>query len=306
MRPIATEQNAIRFPLNELLGTAANVRLMRVLAEEVVGSIGVPEAADKTGLTLAGARRALLKLAKTGYIQQVGGKRSQLYALRESDPIIDTVRELFRTESKHYQELKVRIRAVLANLPEIQAAWIDSPPAQVGKSLQIGILSDSRSLLYLGDQARMRMVDVESDFDLTIEIRTFSLADVPEDFLIKTELLVGYLNTGLSNSGGTHAERDERAAQYSHAIVKVIDNDPSLIKRASRYLEFQLEDDHGSATHDLREWSDILKLYSVQRLKDFLVSETPRAKRLRQSSPFFAVISHQERDKIISIVEKVR
>jgi hypothetical protein len=176
---------------------------------------------------------------------------------------------------------------------------------QVGKPLQIGILSDSRSLSYLGEQVRMRMADVESEFDLTVEIRTFSHADAPEDFLKGAELLAGYIDTGISSTGSTHAERDERAARYSHAIVKVLERDPSLIKRASRYLEFQLEDDHGSASHDLREWQDILTRYSVQRIKDFLVSETPRATRLRQSSPFFAVLNDEERDKITGTVEIV-
>ncbi|MFT5112568.1 MAG: hypothetical protein ACI8P9_001895 [Parasphingorhabdus sp.] len=99
-------------------------------------------------------------MAKTGYVQQVGGKPSLRYVLRESDPITGTIQELFRNESKPYQELKVKIHQTLENLPEIQAAWIDSPPTQVGKPLQIGIRSDSRSLSYLGDQVRMRRVGI--------------------------------------------------------------------------------------------------------------------------------------------------
>jgi len=298
MRPIAIEQNVIRYPLNELLGTPANVRLLRVLAEEVIGPIGVYQAADKTGLTPAGARRALVKLSKTGFVQRIGGGRSQQYVLLESDPITSTIRELFQKESKRYRVLRTQIREALEGLPEIQAAWIDSPPTQVGKPLQIGILSDSRSLTYLGEQAGKRLAEMEREFDVTIEIRTFSQADVPEAYLEGAELLVGYIDTGISNPDRTHAEREERAARYSSALVKILDNDPSLIKRASRYLEFLLEEDQGSASHDLREWHDILTRYSVQRIKDFLVSETPRSKRLRQSSPFFAVLDSDERDKI--------
>ena len=298
MRPIAIEQNVIRYPLNELLGTPASVRLMRVLAEEVIGPIGASEAAEMTGLTLAGARRALVKLTKTGFVQSLGGRRSKRYVLRESDPITNTIRELFRNESKRYQVLRTQIREALENLHEIQAAWIDSPPTQVGKPLQIGILSDSRSLAYLGEQVRKRLAEIEREFDVIIEIRTFSQADAPEAFLEGAELLAGYIDTGISSSDRTHAERDERTARYSSTIAKILDSDPSLIKRASRYLEFLLEEDQGSASHDLREWHDILTRYSVQRIKDFLVSETPRAKRLMQSSPFFAVLDSDERDKI--------
>lgn len=305
MRPIAIEQNVIRYPLNELLGTPANVRLMRVLAEEVIGPIGTSEAAERTGLTLAGARRALVRLAKTGFVQRVGGGRSQRYVLRESDPITNTIRELFRNESKRYRVLRTQARKALENLPEIQAAWIDSPPTQVGKPLQIGILSDSRSLAYLGDQVRKRLAEIEREFDVTIEIRTFSRADAPEDFLDGAELLAGYIDTGVSSSDRTHAERDERAARFSSAIAEILDSDPSLIRRASRYLEFLLEDSQGSASHDLREWHDILTRYSTQRIKDFLVAETPRAKRLRQSSPFFAVLDPDERNKLTAAADTV-
>jgi len=305
MRPIATEQNAIRYPLNELLGTPANVRLMRILAEEVIGPIGASEAAERTGLTLAGARRALLRLVKTGFVQRIGGGRSQRYVLRESDTITNTIRELFRNESKRYRELKTQVRVALENLPEIQAAWIDSPPTQVGKPLQIGILTDSRSLAYLGDQARKRLAEIEREFDVTIEIRTFSQADAPEVFLEGAELLAGYIDTGTISSDRTHAERDEKASKFSVAIAEILDSDPSLIKRASRYLEFLLEDNQGTASHDLREWQDILTHYSTQRIKDFLVAETPRAKRLRQSSPFFAALDHRERDKVTAAADNM-
>lgn len=303
MRPIATEQNVIRYPLNELLGTPANVRLMRLLAEEVVGPIGASEAAERTGLTVAGARRALLKLVKTGFVQRQGGGRSQRYVLRESDPITNTIRELFRNESNHYRKLLSRIRAVLENLPEIQAAWIDSPPTQVGKPIEIGLLSDSKSLTYIGDQVRKRLAELEREFDVIIEIRAYSRADVPEIFLDSTELLTGYIDTGKGSPDRTHSERDDRAAGFSVAIARLLDSDPSLIRRALRHLEFLLEDDQGTASHDLREWRDILTHYSTQRIKDFLVSDTPRAKRLRQSSPFFAVLDHGERDAVAAAAE---
>ena len=113
MRPIATQQNVIQFPLNELFGTPANVRLIRVLAEEVIGPIGAAEAADRTGLSLAGARRALMKLVKTGFVQRVGGGHSQRFALSESDPITSQIRDLFRNESERYQALISQIRKAL-------------------------------------------------------------------------------------------------------------------------------------------------------------------------------------------------
>lgn len=300
MRPIAVQQNVIRYPLNELFSAAANVRLMRVLAEEAMGPIGTSEAADKAGLSLVGARRALNRLAKTGFIQRMGSGHSQAYVLRESDPLVKMIRDLFRSESSRYQTLITQIRKVLDQLPEIQTAWIDSPPTEIGNPLQIGILSDSKSLAYIGKELQQRLTRVEREFDIIIETRSFSPADAPALFLDSTELLTGYLDTGKFTKGRTHVDHDERAAQFSKAIAKILDSNPSLIKRASKYLEFLLEEDQGAASQDLREWGDIINHYSQQRIKDFLVSETPRAKRLRQSSPFFAVLSGEERDQVFS------
>jgi hypothetical protein len=271
-----------------------------------MGPIGAAEAADRTGLTLAGAKRALMRLVKTGFVQRVGGGRSPQFALRESDPIINQIRDLFRNESERYQALMSQIRKALDQLSEIQATWIDSPPTEVGKPLQIGILSDSRSLTYLGEQVRQRVAEVEREFDVIIELRTFSRADAPELFVDRTELLTGYLEPTMPASGRTHDDRDKRAVRFSAAIAEMLDHDPSLIKRATRHLEFLLQEDQGSAAHDLREWRDILAHYSRQRVKDFLLADTPRAQRLRQSSPFFAVLSPDERDIVLSEAEKNR
>ncbi len=303
MRPIAEEQDVIRYPLNELLGTHANVRLMRVLAEEVIGPIGASVAAERTGLTPAGARRALVRLVKTGFVESVGGGRSQKYVLRDSDSLTRTIRQLFQNEAKRYRELRTGIRDALQDLPEIQAAWIESPPNQVGKPLQIGVLSDSSSLAYIGDEVRKRLTKLEQAFDLTIEIRKFSPADVPEDFQDSSELLTGYIDTGETNPDRTHSQRDERTLRYSSAIADILDSDPSLIRRASRYLEFLLEENQGTASHDIREWHDILDSYSTQRIKDFIIADTPRAKRLRQSSPFLAVLSPDERERVTAAAD---
>jgi len=195
------------------------------------------------------------------------------------------------------------IRSVLEKLPEIQAAWIHAPPTQIGKPIEIGILSDAKSLTYIGDQIRQRLSALERDFDVIIEIRAFSRADAPEILLQETELLTGYIDTQKGSADRTHGERDDRAARFSVAIARLLDSDPSLIRRALRHLEFLLEENQGTASHDLREWRDILAHYSTQRIKDFLVSDTPRARRLRQSSPFFAVLDHGERDMVAKAAE---
>ncbi len=71
-----------------------------------------------------------------------------------------------------------------------------------------------------------------------------------------------------------------------------------------RQLDRILLEEHGAAQHDLREWKAILESYSLKRLQDFLASSSSRAVRLRQSSPFFAALTADERDKVLEFLEK--
>jgi hypothetical protein len=82
-----------------------------------------------------------------------------------------------------------------------------------------------------------------------------------------------------------------------------LDKNPSLTRRAIRHIERVLHEERGAATHDLQEWQAILSSYSLERLKEFLIAETSRAARLRQSSPFFAVLSAEERDRVLESLE---
>lgn len=292
--------------MNEVLGAEANVRLLRVLAEDVSGPIGVAEVAEMTGLTEAGARRALGRLERTGFVQRTGGGRTRQYALRESEWMGEQLRGLFRTERERHRALLGRIRDVLEDLPEIRVSWLDAVPTTPGQPLHLGVQADSRSLTYLNEEIRKRIVEIEQEFDLTIEVHTFSRADTPDVPWDRTEILTGQVPTRAKHPGAedrAHDARERRAARMSESIAGIVDKDPSIIKRAQKHLERLLEEDQGPAMHDLREWKDILDHYSPRRIREFLVASTPRAERLRQSSPFFAVLTPDERDTVLADLE---
>lgn len=186
-------------------------------------------------------------------------------------------------------------------------AWIDASPGQLGEPLHIGVVGESESLSWVGDEIRHRIAAIEGAFELTIEVHKFTRADVPEVEWGEVTLLAGIPPTGVESTGrraSTHTDRDERALRMSQAIAQLLNHDPSLAKRAMRHVERMLEDEPGSASHDLREWRAILSRYSQERLLAFLVSATSRALRLRQSSPFFAVLSSDERDEVLQALER--
>jgi hypothetical protein len=305
MRPIATEQNPLQFPLGTLLGTKAHVRLLRILSDEVVGPIGAADAAERAGLTEAGARRALGRLAKTGFVQRVGGGRSQHFALRENDPLSQRLIDLFRCERERYQSLISTLRELLGTLMEVRLAWIDAPPPRLGDPLHLGVVGASRQLTWLGTEIRQRIGNVEAEFDQTIEVHAFSRADAPDLDWRHVTLLAGSPGGEAPRKHGktTHSEREQRSLRLSEAIARLLARDPSLVKRAADHIDLLLSQDQGAASHDLAEWRTILERYPKERLVDFLVSSTSRAQRLRQSSPFFAVLSPEERDRILEHIE---
>jgi DNA-binding transcriptional ArsR family regulator len=299
------DQNYLATPLDELLGAPANVRLLRLLCDQVSESISAPDAAAQIGLTEAGTRRALKRLTETGFVERLGRSRSQQYRLAPTDdPLISQLRLLFKTERDRYEDLLSTLRSILSQFPEITTSWIDQPPGSAGQALHIGMLAQSDVLSYLEEQVRSRIVEIEGKFDTIIEIRAFSRADAPEVNWNSVTLLAGHAveaGTALP-APRSHDDRAERALQWSEVIAQMIMENPSIIRRAERHLEYLLDEDQGTSWHDLREWKEIIQFYSRARLKAFLVADSPRAQRLRQSSPFYAVLTPDERDSLVDQV----
>jgi hypothetical protein len=98
----------------------------------------------------------------------------------------------------------------------------------------------------------------------------------------------------------THKEKDQHMLELSHKLAEAIENDSSLVRRAEELVQRMLKKDHGSATKDIAEWRDILESYSVRRLSQFLTSTSERANRLRQSNPLFAILSSDERNRLLN------
>lgn len=301
MRPVAEEQDALRFPLNRILGTEAQVRLVRVLATEVTGPVSAPEAAELAGVTPAGARRALAHLVRTGCVQRIGRGRSQQFLLREEDPLADSLRALFRAEEDRFQEVIGALRKVFVRAPAVRLAWVDSLPSDPSEPLHLGMVAGTREVVTAAREIREHLSPLEARLDLTVELHAFTAADAPEVPWDRALLLAGApSSTGAESRSPTHhSHREERALDHARIVATILDDDPSLRARALRHTQRLLSSaGRDMARHDLEEWRSILEGYSPARLAAFLVSDTPRARRLRQSSPFLAVLTPEERERV--------
>lgn len=307
MRPIVTDQNALRNPLNELLGAEAHVRLLRVLASEVDGPLSASNAAELSGLTIPGAHKALNRLLQSGFIIRIGGGRKHQFELRRSDELVKALFKLFQSEKDRYEGLldaiKDRIEKVM---PYPLSAWIQKFPSEFGDPMIMGILNKTKRLANYIERLQKELHQIEQEFDLTIEVNGYTKADLPNLEADKVSLLYGFLPF-LDNSSQetyaksmTHEKRDQRMLELSHKLAEAIEHDTSLVRRAKEHVQRMLKKDHGLATKDIEEWRDILETYSIRRLSQFLTSTSERANRLRQSNPFYAILDTDERKRLLS------
>ncbi len=310
MRPIVSEQNPLRYPLNDLLGTRAHVRLLRVMANEVDDPLTASDIAKRAGLTVPGAQKALERLFRAGFVSRVGGGRKHQYEISCSDRLLQIALELFQAEKERYELLLTEIKKEIKNLtPHPHAAWIQAFPKEIDSPLTLGLLHETRHLTNCIRKLRTQLNQVEKVFDLTIEVEGFTKADISDLRFEDFTALYGVLPSPDSpirqeiKNPLTHREKDRRLHELSRKLAQAIEQDRSLLRRAIDHIDSLLKEDQGPATRDLKEWRDILEMYSIQRLSRFLTSSSERANRLCQSNPFFAILNPDEQARLVNDLE---
>ena len=300
MRPVAVTQNPLRCPLNELLGADTHVRIFRALAGNDE-PLSVKELSEVTEITPAGTHQALKRLLKTGFVVVVGGSHTQRYTLRWTDPLLQSMIELFNAEERRYENLLDGIRGVFYRTsPPPISAWITELPRRLGKPVEISLLGEARSLTESLRSLRSALVDIERQFDVTIELQGYTRADLSRiDSVAHIYLAGAPLSPERSSEvGPRHRDKDLELMRSSQLVADFIKRDPTLVSRARRHVDHLLATQRGASRHDLEEWRDILGTYSLNRLRSFLSSASDRADRLRQSSPFWAVLTEREKARI--------
>jgi hypothetical protein len=306
MRPLSTKRNALRYPFDSVFGTEAQVRILRVLSMEIVRPISVPEAALLSGLTQPGVRKALDRLVETGLVDRIGSGRSQHYCLREKEPLIQAIGSLFGEEQRVYERIVAALRKAFDDLREVRTALVSQLPKRLGDPLEICVVVDPKAISWIGEEIRTRIIAIEKEFDMIVETVLFTRADAPIAPADAVYLRVAEREkTGTHRPAGKHQEADARSLTMAHVIAELIRSDPSLVGRALKHLNRLALEDQGTAMGDIAEWRQLLETYSSDRLRRLLVSGSSRAVRLRQSSPFLAVLTPDEQVRLIAMLERV-
>ena len=323
MRPPAQQQSALRTPLNSILGTEANVRILRVLAR-ARAPMGRAELARRAGLQLPGTHKAVERLLREGIVETVGAGKRTLLDLHAGHPLTNSLQALFDAESNRTDRLLASLKSMAMRLdPPPTAMWIEGSFAagedRTGEALQVTVVSQSAYLDQTVDSLQTSLADLEQEHDLSVELRgktrpdlaalspsewralrnAISIFGLPPDAFDPAMASAWQLRNSV-----VHAYRDEQGRKLAKAIAEKLASDSSLATRTIELVQQRLRTASERERRDLLEWEAILKTKSASRLTQFLLDTSERAIRLRQTLPFHEVLTREERQAVMEPSEQ--
>jgi len=308
MRPPAIQQDPLRTPLNEILGSEGAVRVLRVLsdAREPMARTTV---ARRALLNPSGVRRLLDRLALTGLLEIVGSGRNQVVQLRNRHPLAEPLRSLFRAEHSIFDRVVESARLALSGQNLANAAvWIESHSTRSPGTVDIGVLAEAADLEGIVAAVQGALEALEDELAMHFVVHGYTDADRSAGGdqrwrLENVTLLHGWIpalwRDELDGPIATHRVLDQNARRLAGAIAEALPNDPSLIDRATEWIDKRLESVSPRGAHELNEWRRILSQLSLRQIQALLTEDSERADRLRQSLPFLDVLSGNERAEIL-------
>jgi hypothetical protein len=311
MRPTAQPQSSLRAPLNKILSTEAHVRVLRALAP-LTEPIVVAELARKAQLQPSTVHRALVSLEQTGTIQFSGARL--LVSLREEGPMSAAIRNLFTHEQGRYEAVIDALHNIGKSLPRPPLAmWIEGSVAQgvdqTGDPLIVVVVDGARELGKVREEVRKAAEHIEENYDVTIEVRGRTVADLEADAesslaaLANVIPLAGVTPMGLLTQNNptwqqgdfqSHAVHDVNAMALGVSIAKTLLKNPALVERARLLVERRWRTASASERKELDEWRSILRTSSPARLRRVLTDPGERSTRLRQTLPFIGIFSEDD------------
>ena len=323
-KKLTKSQGMLLAPLNQVLGTETNVRIIREL-DRIKVPIGTADLARFIQMDKAGVWRAVNALEELGVIEAIGVGGRRALRLRKDYPLTGHLTGLFRAERTRFEKILAALADVARTLrPSPKSVWIEGPVAarrdQPGDPILIALLADSSDVGKLVDIFSRKITPIQKQFDVTIEVRGLTIPDLRVMDKSAINLLSDVLLVWgsppaaftadsasrrdlLSPNIRLHKDREAQSLSLAKALSAKLRRDPTLIRRALEHVRDRLASASPREGKELHEWRRILQTYSTPRLRQLLTDNSERALRLRQSSPFMAVLSDSERIELIHDLE---
>jgi DNA-binding Lrp family transcriptional regulator len=321
--PRPYSQSRLRAPLNEILGTEANVRLLRVLS--LAGtSLTASELGQRAGLGRTSVYPRLSALEATGIIEYVGVGIQRQVRFRRDHPLGRAIESLFRSEASRLDALVDQLRSVFGSPSSrlVLSAWLDgtaltdrvTPEAQGNTDfMTCYVVADAKTLHGILEDVRSRLPKVEQRFEVNIDTVGMTRSEIgsrltPAAFRDPV-LLAGVPPLALLDDSEmksarelrnrvVHEYHDDSAHRLAHAIALRLKQDPSRGRIARAHVQKRMRLASKQEQLELKEWLRLLSLPPAI-LQRFLVDPSPRATRLRQSLPALGLLTPREREAVL-------
>lgn len=311
-------QSALRMPLNRILGTETNVRILRAIYQLEV-PIGISELARYIKMDKSGVWRAVSTLETLGALEGVGLGQQQTLQARKEYSLTRHLRDLFQAERVRFEKIVDKLSEAAQRLvPPAKSVWIEGAVAlesdQPNDPILVGILAPSSDVGRLAEIFRRKTAQTQKQFNVTVEVRALTTADLAvmdpgEARSFDTTILLAGIppNTttttahqeGFRSRSTRHQYYDHESLRLAQAISDRLRKDRTLVRRALLYLKRRLAVASPREGKELQEWRRVLQTYSLPQLRKLMTDTGERGTRLRQSSPFTPILSASERAELL-------
>jgi len=317
----ATNTNsALKKPLNNLLGSRGHIIILREVVD-IAYPVSQAELIDRTSLSPQGVYDVVGRLVENGILTFEGTGRQKQVKLRKDHPLAEAIVQLFQTEKRRFQTVVKTLKESITSLDQRpKSVWIYGKVPQgedtYGDPLQLSVLADVKTVDAMTEQYRNQINDrnLEAEQDVTIEVKGVTGADLAA----RPELTSGHIillwgidpveyrkeEIADGTSVTTHRDMDYRAQLDAEVWIELLRKYPKIIQRTIQFLDERIPQIPSGERQELQEWKHILESMSFQRLKKFLPSDSERATRLRQSLPFWQVLTEYERSALDELLSK--
>jgi predicted nucleotidyltransferase/biotin operon repressor len=154
----SSAQSAQRYPLTVVLGTEANVRLLRELSRHG-GQLSAPDLVRRTGLAKTSVWAGISAIEEAGVASVAGTGRSRLYSLQVDHPLRAALDALFEAEEARFQAILEAVRTAARECgPGLVAVWLYGSVARgedrLGSDLDIAVVAREDALAGVTDAVR--------------------------------------------------------------------------------------------------------------------------------------------------------
>jgi hypothetical protein len=305
--------SSLQTPLTEILGRKSHVLVLREILSNPE-PVSHSQLIKRTGLSKQGVYDTVSRLVELGPLSYEGIGGQQNIEVRTDFPLYNSIRQLFDAEKERFEHFLSDLKKVAGKLnPKPTSVWILGPAAegsdQYGDPVQIAIAGPLKKIDSMTEQFRSHISkkQIEQKVDVTLDIRGVTTADLEtKPYLTEGSTIIIYgvepatlleSYSGRSAPNTSHKEMDISSENQAEIWVKLINQHPSIIGRTVENLETRISKLSGGEKKELAEWLHILKSMPTQRFKKFLLSNSERSVRLRQSIPFWPVLNESERNE---------